>query len=144
MRDPLYVTPAGGLRLFDTAFRYAGILVVFVGGVLSLIVPEDGIAAVWITMALVLVTMGLIWLIVPRRYEVLPDRLRIVFRAFRWDVRYDTVRDARPAAKWMAYGYWGMRFATSPGNTVEVRRVSPRLFGRPNLIITPYDRVRGV
>jgi hypothetical protein len=39
-----------------------------------------------------------------------------------------------------AFGYWGVRFATAPTQSVEVRRVRRNLLRRPNLIISPEGR----
>lgn len=82
----------------------------------------------------------MIWLILPRRYEVWPDHLRIVFPVWRWDIPFDTISAVKPARWWATYGYNGVRFATSPGSAIEVRRRDARLFGRPNIIISPADR----
>ena len=46
----------------------------------------------------------------------------------------------RPAEWYKAFAYVGMRFASAPGQSVEVVRVGANMFRRPNLIISPDER----
>jgi hypothetical protein len=62
--------------------------------------------------------------------------LAIAFLFGRWQIPLDTIAEVRKAETWKAFGYLGVRFATSPGASLEVRRVDSRLT-RPNMIISP-------
>ena len=82
----------------------------------------------------------LIGAILPRTYEVYDDRLVLVFGFSRWNIGMDSIEVAREAKPHQAYAYNGVRFATKPGEAIELRRVNSNLFTRPNLIISPDDR----
>jgi hypothetical protein len=85
-------------------------------------------------------TLTLVFLLIPRRYEVWPNRLVLVFLWRRWQIPFESLEEARPANPLFGYGYLGLRFATAPSQSVEVRRVRSNLFRRPNLIISPGGR----
>jgi hypothetical protein len=85
-------------------------------------------------------TAVFVWAIVPRGFEVYDDRLVLIFPLWPWSIDMASIELARPATWWQSYGYAGLRFATSPAQAVELRRVRPNLLRRPNLIISPADR----
>jgi hypothetical protein len=93
-----------------------------------------------VTAVSLLLTVGLIWLILPRRYEIWPDRLRIVFLLGGWDIPLDGIESVHPGRWYQAYGFMGVRFATAPGQTVTILRRNSNLFTRPNVVISPEDR----
>jgi hypothetical protein len=135
--EPLYSTPAGGIRLFDTIVRGLALIEIVVAVLLVLF--DDAMAGVILFVSTTL-ALVLVWLILPRRYEVWRDHLRIVFPAWGWDIPYkgiDTVRDIR----WYeAYGFAGWRFATSPGQSVTILRHKANMFTHPNIVISPSNR----
>ncbi|HEX5369627.1 MAG TPA: hypothetical protein VFY10_09475 [Dehalococcoidia bacterium] len=82
----------------------------------------------------------LIWLIIPRRYEVWPDSVRLVFPLWRWRIQFDSIERIETAKLWQPYGFWGIRFATNPAQAVTIYRKEARILGRPNLVISPERR----
>ncbi len=82
----------------------------------------------------------LLWLVLPRRYEVWPDSLRIVFPLWRWRIDFDSIERVETSKVWQPYGFWGIRFATNPAQAVTIYRKDARMLGRPNLVISPESR----
>jgi hypothetical protein len=87
------------------------------------------------------VTFGLILVLIPRRYEVWADRWTLVFLWRSWLIPFGSLLDARSAKPMFAFGHWGIRFATAPSRSVEVRRIRGSLLRRPNLIISPRSEM---
>ena len=74
--------------------------------------------------------------ILPRRYQIYQDRLRIVLgKPFAINIAFSTIEEARPATGSMAFVYWGIRLATSSKSVVEIVR-SKGL----NVVISPANR----
>ncbi len=74
--------------------------------------------------------------ILPRRYQIYQDRLRIVLgKPFAVSISFATIKEARSAAGSATFIYWGIRFATSAKSVVEIIR-SKGL----NIVISPADR----
>ena len=74
--------------------------------------------------------------ILPRRYQIYQDRLRIVLgKPFAFNISFDTIKEARPAGGSTALVYGGIRFATSAKSVVEIVR-SKGL----NIVISPANR----
>jgi len=61
--------------------------------------------------------------VIPRRFQLFEDRLRIVLGSpFAFNVPYGVIREVRPAPSDEAFVYWGLRFATSTKNLIEIIR----------------------
>ena len=74
--------------------------------------------------------------VIPRKYQIFPDRLRIVLgRPFALNVALDTITEAREAGGGLALAYFGHRFAPSTETVVEIVR-SRGL----NVVISPDRR----
>ncbi len=97
-------------------------------------------AGIWISLLVVGAVFPLLWLILPRRYEVWPDSLRIVFPLWRWRIAYDGIERVETSKVWQPYGFWGIRFATNPAQAVTIYRKDARMLGRPNLVISPENK----
>jgi hypothetical protein len=137
---PLYVASAAGTRWLELILIGASIVSVVLA--VGLNVPGEEYAALgWIIVAIVLPTDAILWIVIPRRYELYADRLRIEFTFFGWDIPFSSIESARPALWWHAYAYAGIRLATSPGQAIEVRRRGGSgLMAGMNLIISPEGR----
>jgi hypothetical protein len=62
-------------------------------------------------------------LVMPRRYQVYSDKMRIVLGGpFGWNIPFSTIREARPSSGASTFVYNGVRFATSSRDVVEIRR----------------------
>jgi hypothetical protein len=136
--EPLFVMPAAGIRW--VGLIVAAVLLIDVAIVAALIATED--VPPWVLLLVcseLLVVLLVLWLVIPRRFELHEDALVLAFPLFHWRIPLETIEVARPAQGWMPYAYWGMRFATAPGQAVEIRRVRPSLT-RSNLIVSPVDR----
>ena len=83
------------------------------------------------------VTLFDAWLfhaILPRRYQIFEDKIRIVLGyPFAFNINFSTIKEAKPASASKALAYWGIRFATSTKGVVEIIRhkglnvvISPR------------------
>jgi hypothetical protein len=136
---PLYTFEAGGMRVLRAVLLI--LTVVSLAGCILLAVmePEEWVGAA-ITAVALLLMYAFVWVILPTRYELSRTHIGIVFPWKTWHVALDSVEWVRAGNWWEAYGYYGMRFATSPGQSIVIRRKHPNLFTRPNLVISPKDR----
>ena len=74
--------------------------------------------------------------ILPRRFQIYQDRLRIVLgKPFAISIPFATIKEARSAAGSAMLIYWGIRLATSAKSVVEIMR-SKGL----NIVISPANR----
>jgi hypothetical protein len=135
---PVLVARQANQRAVDFGLLAATIAVLSGCLLLELALEAEGGAIE--TGAVFALTLAGIFLLGPRRLEVWPDRLVIVFVLWRWRLAFETVAEARPARTWSAIGYWGVRLSTGPAASIEVRRVQANLLRRPNLIISPEGR----
>ena len=78
----------------------------------------------------------LFYAILPKRYQIWTDRVRIVLgRPLAVNIPLATIREARSAIGSKAFAYWGVRFATSSKNVVEIVRHRGL-----NFVISPSNR----
>jgi len=76
-------------------------------------------------------------IIMPQRYQIYNDKLRIVFSGpFAWNIPFSTIKEVRATPGVKAFAYSGVRFATSSNNVVEIRRSR----GCCNVVISPSNR----
>ncbi|PPD58125.1 PH domain-containing protein [Dehalogenimonas etheniformans] len=124
---------------YETAPRYdtapiSGIisLLIFADLLLGFLIP----GTLWLMVIVALAEAGLFYFIIPRKYQIFDDRVRICLGApVRYDIPLSTIREARPGGGAEAWVYWGLRMATSSKNVVElVRR------GGMDVVISPSDR----
>jgi len=75
--------------------------------------------------------------ILPRRYQIFEDRLRILMG---WpiaiNISFHNIEEAKPAAGRKAFAYGGLRLATSTRNVVEIIRKKGL-----NLVISPSNEM---
>jgi hypothetical protein len=77
----------------------------------------------------------LFWVIMPRSYQIHTDRFTIQLGGpFVVNVSLLSIQEANKASSYYAMAYWGIRFATSMSNVVEIKRK-----GGLNIIISPSD-----
>jgi hypothetical protein len=136
-QEPLFVARDGGPGWVRALLFFEAII--FSVAIIALAVDSADTVAWLATLAAFALTTGLILLILPRRFEVWTDRLRLGFPLWRWDIPFDTIDGARPARWWEPYGGIAVRFATSPGKAVVIERLGRRFF-RPNFVVSPEDR----
>jgi hypothetical protein len=75
-------------------------------------------------------------IVMPQRYQIYNDKLRIVFSGpFAWNIPFSTVKEVRSASGAKAFAYGGVRFATSSKNVVEIRRSRGC-----NVVISPSNK----
>ena len=112
------------------------------GGILALtfvvglvLLFEEPVAA-WIMFGATLFDALLLKAILPRRFQIFHDRLRIVLGSpFALNIPLSHIEEARPASGRKALAYWGQRFATATRNIVEI--VPRKGLG---LVISPTNR----
>ena len=98
-----------------------GILVMFLvlGGVLLFQDKEDAFGMFGIAVFYAL----LFKLVMPRRYQIYSDKVRIVLGwPLAWNIPFTTIKEVRSASGAKAFAYNGVRFATSSKNVVAIRR----------------------
>jgi len=137
--DPLYTFEAGGMRVLRTILLVLT-AVSILGCIIVVVVDPGSWSASLVTAVALLLTYTFVWAILPTRYELSRTHLGIVFPWKTWRVALDSVEWVRAGNWWEAYGYYGMRFATKPGQSIVIRRKHPNLFTRPNLVISPDNR----
>jgi hypothetical protein len=135
--EPLYVTRPGGMRNFYLLL--AAMLVLTVVVTVAMLVFGDTVPAL-VMGGLLVLTVVVIWVILPRRYELWPDHLSLVFPLWTWKIDYEGIQTVREAAPLESYAFIGVRFATAPSQAVTILRHRASLFSRPNLVISPADR----
>jgi hypothetical protein len=100
------------LGVIPLAFAVGGIVLLF---------EDTGDALVMFGMAIFYAL--LFKLIMPQRYQVYSDRMRIVLGGpFAWNIPFSTIKEARTASGSKAFAYNGVRFATSSKGVVEITR----------------------
>jgi len=75
--------------------------------------------------------------ILPRRYQIFEDRLRILMGGpFAINISFSNIEEAKPAAGRKAFAYGGLRLATATRNVVEIVRKKGL-----NLVISPSNEM---
>jgi hypothetical protein len=138
--QPVYDMKAAGLKLLSVVLGVA----ILVEGVILVGLLVAGVPAPIAVLFLIgLLPCALIWLLLPRRFEIWRDRLVIVFPVLvRWNLHFDTIESVEAAKWWHPYAFMGVRVASSPGKSVDIMRREPNLLRRPNIVISPDDRDR--
>ncbi|MBL7208863.1 MAG: hypothetical protein ISS52_02070 [Dehalococcoidia bacterium] len=105
----------------------------------------DAAVFIWALAGVVAFYCLLCALVMPRRYQIYRDRLRIVFgRPLAWNIPLSTITEARSAPGSMVtknlgpYWHWdykGLNLATSSQSVVEIRRE-----GGWGLLMSPADK----
>jgi hypothetical protein len=136
--QPVHIFKAAGLSVLNLVIGV--LLLADVAVVVALLVV--GVPG-WVSLLFFVsfLPAALIWLILPRRFEIWDDRLVIVFPVLaRWSLPFETIEAVEEARWWHAYAFMGVRFASSPGQSVDIIRRRPNLITRPNIVISPHDR----
>ena len=109
-------------------------VVTLVLGIILIVVEGIGVGAG--VLAVSVFTGPLYWSVLPRKYELQPDKMRIVLGwPFALNVPFSTVEEVRPARWINTLAYSGLRFATSVRTPVVVARRRGW-----NIVISPRDR----
>jgi len=116
---PVYEVPAAYSSV--SIWMAAGLLAItLVPGIAFLYFAPEGALAL---LACTAFDGLLLYAVLPRRYQLLPDRLRIVLgRPFALTFRLDTISEVRSAQDMETLVYWGVRFVTSTTSAVEIVR----------------------
>ncbi|MFC2122146.1 hypothetical protein ACFLRP_00475 [Bacteroidota bacterium] len=128
--------------IYEATAAYDRWLKLFLPGVIALVLvlrvvlaPED-FEGPWLTFGLAAFYALLLHAVMPRRFLVFQDRLRIVLgRPFGLNIPFSSIKEARSVTNGKMYVYWGIKFATSAGSVVEIVRHKGL-----NIIISPNDR----
>ena len=131
-----------GQLIHEDAARYDPWFKLLLGGILSLTLVL-GVYLLYVDWGGAMICFGvtvfdalLFYAILPQRYQIWTDRVRIVLgRPFSVNILLSTIKEARPASGVKALGYHGLRFATSTRTVVEILRHRGW-----NFIITPDNR----
>ena len=105
----------GGLYLYDTADPEA----------------KEGAVVVW---GVAILTALIIWLVLPTGFHILEDRIRICFRLYKFDIRFDSIKAIEYP---MRSPSWGINFATS-FNSKGVIKIMKK-HGVRDVTISPED-----
>jgi hypothetical protein len=108
-----YVTWFKLLFLIPAALIVAAIFLAFVKELEpSLFLALDGI-----------IFVGFFYLLLPRRYQIYQDRLRIVLGGpFKIDIPFSSIKQINRISGVNRFLYSGVRFATSPKYVIEIKR----------------------
>lgn len=92
--------------------------------------------ASWVLLGATVFDAVLLYAILPRRYQILADRVRIVLGApFAITIGLATIRMVRVATVMESLIFWGIGFVTSPGSAVHISRHQGL-----DLMISPTNR----
>jgi hypothetical protein len=133
-----YQVAPGGIRL--VFWLIAGFVAVFVMLALVLFAVADPVAAL-IVLAVALLDGGIFWAVMPRRFVITDTALVVVLGGpLRWRFPLATITEVErvPPRRWNTLS--GIKFVTSSGKTVIVRRAGRRL----KLVISPDEPERFV
>jgi len=104
--------------------------------VLGIVLLPVDLPGAWVLLGVTVFDALLFHAILPRRYQIFRDRLRIVLgRPFAFNIPFSAIRDVRSASGSKAFAYGGLRFATSSRSVVEIVRHKGL-----NLVISPANR----
>ena len=128
--------------VYEDTPRYDNWLKLILGAVLALtfilgifLLFEDT-AAAWIMFGVTLFDALLFYTVLPHRYLIFQDRLRIALGGpFSLNIFLSTIKEVRPASGLKAFAYTGIRFATSSRSVVEIIRHKGW-----NIVISPANR----
>lgn len=128
--------------VFEDKPKYDLVLKLIVGGVLALTFVL-GIILIFADMtgaiAIFLITLFdavLFWVIVPRNYRILQDRIKIVLGGpFAMNLPFSTIDKVQASAGSKAFFYTGLRMAPSSSTVVEIVRSKGI-----NIVISPQNR----
>jgi len=128
--------------VYEDTPRYDNWLKLILGSVLALtfvlgilLLFEDN-AGAWIMLVVTLFDALLFYEVLPHRYQIFKDRLRILLgRPFSINIPLSTIKEVRSASGWKAFAYKGIRLATSSKNVVEIIRHKGW-----NIVISPANR----
>jgi hypothetical protein len=103
--------------------------------IVGLAVINVDIAGTWVCLGAAVFEAILFWAIFPRSYQIYEDKFRIQLGGpFGINISLESITEVNKASTHNAFAYWGMRFATSISNLVEIKRR-----GGMNVIISPSD-----
>lgn len=128
--------------LYEDTAEYDLWLKLLLGGILTFtlimgffLLPVDRTGA-YIFLGVTVFDALLFYAILPQRYQIWTDRVRIVLgRPLAVNIPLATIQEARSASGSKAFAYWGVRFATSSKNVVEIVRHRGL-----NFVISPSNR----
>jgi len=104
--------------------------------VLSIVLLSVDLLGAWIAFGVTIFDALLFHAILPRRYQIFQDKVRIALgRPFAFNISLSTIREARSASGSKAFAYRGLRFATSSRSVVEIIRHKGW-----NVVISPANR----
>lgn len=111
-----------------------GLVVLFV--VMGIVLLFEGLEDALVMFGMAIFYALLFKLIMPQRFQIYSDRVRIVLGGpFAWNIPLQTIKEACLASGAKAFGYNGVRFATSLRGVVEIRRRKGC-----NVVISPSNR----
>ena len=91
--------------------------------VLGIVLLFQDIEVAFIMFGVTIFDAVLFRLVMPRKYQVYSDKMRIVLGGpFAWNIPFSTIKEARTASDSKAFAYNGVRFATSSKGVVEITR----------------------
>ena len=115
--------------VFEDKPAYDKLNTYLVGGIVAIpliiaiiLLPQDILGAA-IMFGVTVFDAILFWCILPKRFLVYEDRLKIVLGGpFSYTIPFRDIINVRQATKDMAWVYWGMRLGTSLKYQVEIER----------------------
>ena len=135
--EPLYVTPAGNMRLY--AIVMAGLIAIDLVVVAVLFAFASAEATI-ITLAVMLVAIVVIWLILPGATRSGRTDCASNSRPGAGTSASTTSRPVRPSCPFEPYGFAGVRFATAPSQAITILRHNANMITHPNIVISPAAR----
>jgi len=122
--------------------RYDTWLKMIIGGIIAftlipgIVLLGIDLTAAWVMFGTTLFDALLFHAILPRRYQIFNDRVKIVLgRPFSLNIPLEDIRQVKPASISDTFVYWGIRLATSAKSATEIVRIKGL-----NIIISPSNR----
>ena len=115
--------------VYEDTPRYDSWLKLLLGSVLALtlilgfVLLSTDIGAAWVMFGVTLFDALLFKAILPRRFQIFQDRVRIVLGGpLAINIPFSNIRTVRTVSARKVFVYWGNRFATSTHSIVEIVR----------------------
>jgi hypothetical protein len=108
---------------YDAWFKYMVFGIPAFTLMVGFIIAYIDIKGAWILFGVTVFYILLFWAILPRSYQIYEDRLNIKLGApFAFTVSLASIQEANKATGYYTFAFWGVRFATSASNVVEIKR----------------------
>ena len=120
---------------YDSSLKWLVSAILGLTFIPAIILLNIDIIGPWALLAGTALDALLLYIIIPRKYQVFSDRVKIVLGGpFSIDLRFSTIEEVCAVTDTKTFVYWGVRMATSSKGIIEIVRQSGI-----DVVISPRD-----